>query len=422
MKKKLFKVLFVLSVLAMLFTLFTFTNATTIEETTKTNDGKDTIAEKTIIIGVTKFTPGTSITAAKAAKAGANDYKIYLAQNKDTEKYTDPVIYYYVGDDIWFIIDEDGEAEPIDAIESLDIYYVDNEPKKEVSIPVANEQGEYTLTFMNDSKVFESQEVKEGEKATSPKTNPSKTGYTFLGWYADEKAFDFSTPINQDTVLVANWELNKYTVTFLDEDGKTALYSNDFEYGTDLNEIFRKEIWSNDEIQIPYKEDTAQYSYYWSWDKELEVVEADATYTLVWEESLNAYEINFIKGDEQVDSIYADYGEVPEFKGTTPVKPETAEYSYEFVGWDPEIVAVTGPATYKAKFNQIPNEYTITYLVDGEQYGEVETVAYGADVIEREAPTKEGYTFSGWTGFSAVMPAKNVEVTGTFTINKINIQ
>ena len=31
--------------------------------------------------------------------------------------------------------------------------------------------------------------------------------------------------------------------------------------------------------------------------------------------------------------------------------------------------------------------------------------------------TKEGYTFSGWSEIPATMPAHDVEVTGTFSIN-----
>ena len=92
MNKNIKRVLFAFTIIAVLITMFTFVNAATIEETTKTDDKKDTIAEKTIIIGVSKFTPGTSITALKAAKAGANDFKTNIAQN---EEYSEPTIYYY---------------------------------------------------------------------------------------------------------------------------------------------------------------------------------------------------------------------------------------------------------------------------------------------------------------------------------------
>ena len=38
------------------------------------------------------------------------------------------------------------------------------------------------------------------------------------------------------------------------------------------------------------------------------------------------------------------------------------------------------------------------------------------DVKALEEPTKEGYTFSGWSEIPATMPAKDVTITGSFTL------
>ena len=70
------------------------------------------------------------------------------------------------------------------------------------------------------------------------------------------------------------------------------------------------------------------------------------------------------------------------------------------------------------------NEYTVTYMVDGEQYGDVETYDYGAEVEPtREAPTKTGYTFSGWDKEAPeTMPAENIVISGTFSINQYTVR
>ena len=88
---------------------------------------------------------------------------------------------------------------------------------------------------------------------------------------------------------------------------------------------------------------------------------------------------------------------------------------YTFAGWDglPEDGLMPAEAlTVTAQFTI--NSYTLTYEVDGETYGEVETYEYGAPIEPRTAPTKEGYTFSGWSEIPSYMPAYDVTVTGRF--------
>jgi uncharacterized repeat protein (TIGR02543 family) len=67
-----------------------------------------------------------------------------------------------------------------------------------------------------------------------------------------------------------------------------------------------------------------------------------------------------------------------------------------------------------------PESYTLTYMVDGEVYQSI-TVKYKEAITPLEAPTKEGYTFSGWYGLPRSMPAKDVVVTGSFTINSYTV-
>jgi uncharacterized repeat protein (TIGR02543 family) len=67
-----------------------------------------------------------------------------------------------------------------------------------------------------------------------------------------------------------------------------------------------------------------------------------------------------------------------------------------------------------------PESYTLTYMVDGEVYQSF-TVKYKEAITPLEAPTKEGYTFSGWDGLPRSMPANDVIVKGYFTINSYTI-
>ncbi len=69
----------------------------------------------------------------------------------------------------------------------------------------------YTVTFMlNDGTqtVYDTQTVTSGNTASVPATNPTRTDYSFNGWYEDSAgttAFNFSTPITANKTLYAKW-------------------------------------------------------------------------------------------------------------------------------------------------------------------------------------------------------------------------
>ena len=44
--------------------------------------------------------------------------------------------------------------------------------------------------------------------------SPTKDGYKFIGWYYENKEWDFRRGVNNDMTLVAKWELIQYTITF----------------------------------------------------------------------------------------------------------------------------------------------------------------------------------------------------------------
>ena len=100
------------------------------------------------------------------------------------------------------------------------------------------------------------------------------------------------------------------------------------------------------------------------------------------------------------------YGTEPIYNGQTPTKPADEQHSYVFAGWDAELVAVTGEATYTATFTVTEKTYVITWLNnDGSEIGR-DTLKYGATPTPAEA-TKENtaeftYTFTGWD--KAIVP------------------
>ena len=59
-------------------------------------------------------------------------------------------------------------------------------------------------------------------------------------------------------------------------------------------------------------------------------------------------------------------------------------------------------------------EHTLTYMVDGEVY-KTYSIEEGETIIPEPAPTKEGYTFSGWSEIPETMPDHDVVVYASFT-------
>ena len=98
------------------------------------------------------------------------------------------------------------------------------------------------------------------------------------------------------------------------------------------------------------------------------------------------------------------------------VPPIPTKEGYTFSGWSdiPETmpandVEITGTFSI--------NSYTLTYILDGEVYKSV-PVEFGSAIEPEPEPTKEGYTFSGWSDIPQTMPANEVKVIGSFSVNK----
>ena len=97
----------------------------------------------------------------------------------------------------------------------------------------------YTVAFNTDggTPVPPAQEVEYGLTATKPDPAPTKTGYTFDGWYLGDEKYDFSAAVEQNIALTAKWTLNTYTVTF-DPNGGNELAEADKTKAVKIGEAY----------------------------------------------------------------------------------------------------------------------------------------------------------------------------------------
>ena len=271
-----------------------------------------------------------------------------------------------------------------------------------------------TVTFNpNFSGIAEKTQSVESGVDTKLDTNSfSRTGYTFKGWNtsADGSGTAYANGatvnVSKDTVLYAQWEINTYTVTW--KNGDTVLQSGKVAYGT-------KPAYTG---ATPTKAATAQYTYtFKGWSPEIVAVTGDTTYTAEFNSVLREYTVTWKNGDTVLQSTKVAYGEKPTYTGDTPTKSATAQYTYTFKGWTPEIVAVTGDTTYTAEFNSVLREYTVTWK-NGDTVLATDSVPYGdMPVYSGKTPVKEEtsrytYSFNGWT-------PEITDVTGNVTYTAV---
>ena len=268
--------------------------------------------------------------------------------------------------------------------------------------------------YVDGEKVGNTETYKVGDNVVI-RDNPTKEGYTFSGWTSDDAAFNssgFKMPARNVTIK-GTFVANEYNVTYK-VDG--AEYATDtYKAGTDvaIRDIPTKEGytfsgWTSDDaafnssgFKMPARNVTIKGTFV-----------------------ANEYNVTYkVDGAEYATDTYKAGTDVA-------IRDIPTKEGYTFSGWTSDDAAFNSsgfkmPArnvTIKGTF--VANEYNVTYKVDGAEYA-TDTYKAGTDVAIRDIPTKEGYTFSGWTSDDAAfnssgfkMPARNVTIKGTFTQNK----
>ena len=240
----------------------------------------------------------------------------------------------------------------------------------------------YAITWLNDDgSLIETTTVEYGKMPTHAdpvKAADAQYTYTFTGWTPEIKAVDG----NATYTAQFSETVNKYTVTWIIDGAETT---ETYEYGATLSHA------------APTKAADAQYTYtFTGWSPEIKEVTGNATYTAQFSSTVNTYTVTWIIDGAETTETY-EYGETPAH--ADPTKAADAQYTYTFTGWTPEIEEVTGDATYTAKFDKTVNEYTITWIVNGE--ATTEKVAYGetpaADDPATYKTAEYTYAFDKWT-------------------------
>jgi len=131
-------------------------------------------------------------------------------------------------------------------------------------------------------------------------------------------------------------------------------------------------------------------------------ITGNATFTAMFESA--TYDVTFTYNGITTEAVTYGYGATVTGIPTTVAVDETsadvvAPAGYEFIGWSDgtntyasaDIPTVSADTTYVAVYDLIPaTTHTVTFMVDGEQYGAVQTVSSVDDIVN---PYIEGYTW-----------------------------
>ena len=224
--------------------------------------------------------------------------------------------------------------------------------------PVWN-TNKYTITFdTNGGSEIAPITQDYGTAITAP-ADPTREGYTFIGW---DKAIPATMPAENVTVT-AQWEINRYTVTF-DTAGGSEIAPITQDYGT--------------AIAAPADPTREGYTFI-GWDREIpaNMPAENVTLTAQWE--INRYTVTFdTNGGSEIAPITQDYGTAI----TAPADP-TRE-GYTFIGWDKAIPA-TMPAenvTVTAQWQlaaRMPDRELVIYY---KSVGRLNTITEDPSLIE----------------------------------------
>ena len=274
------------------------------------------------------------------------------------------------------------------------IYYTNSDWSN--SVTYVKPISKYTITWKNGDTVLETDtEVSEGTVPAYDGAEPSKAAdaqysYVFAGWTPE------IVTVNGDVTYTAVFTsvLNKYTVTWKNGDSALEIDEN-VPYGT-------VPVYNGAE---PQKAADAQYVYVFSgWSPVLGEVVGNVTYVAQFTSEPNSYTIVWKNGDSVLETDEnVTYGSTPSYDSATPTKDATAQYTYTFSGWTPQIGSVTGSATYQAQFTETLRTYTVTfYSEDGLTVLDAVTAEYGTNAVySKSTPVKNTtagntYVFEKW--------------------------
>lgn len=255
---------------------------------------------------------------------------------------------------------------------------------------------EYIIRFLNwDGSVLQQVSVPRGTTPTYSGSTPSRTGYTWTGHWSPTDPVGATSA----TDYTATFEINTYTIRFLNYDG-TVLQTKSVTYGTTPT----------------YTGSTpTRTGYTWTgWSPTIVSASANVDYTATY--GVNSYTVTYNNNvNSQSETRTVNYGD------TAPAISPWSISGYTFDHWSKAWTTVTGNDTYTAYYTANPTYYTVTYtwtVPGGSSHTETESVQSGNTPSNVPSPESVTDYTGSWSSdpYSTTITG-DITFTYTYTYN-----
>jgi len=284
----------------------------------------------------------------------------------------------------------------------------------------------YTVTFdPNGGSVSPTSKTVTYNSTYGDLPTPSRTGYTFNGWYTSATGgsqVSASTKVTtaSNHTLYAHWTANTYTVTFDPNGGSVSPTSKTVTYNSTYGDL-----------PTPSRTGYTFTGWYTSATGGSQVsastkVTTTSNHTLYAHWTVNTYTVTFdpnggsVSPTSKTVTYNSTYGDLP-----TPTRT-----NYTFAGWYTSAsggskvtssTKVTTASNHTLYAHWTANTYTVTFNPNGGSVSPTsKTVTYNSTYGDLPTPSRTGYTFTGWytsaSGGSQVSASTKVTTTSNHTL------
>ena len=237
------------------------------------------------------------------------------------------------------------------------------------------------------------QNIEYGKKAKYPK-EPTKKGYTFVGWYLGSDKYDFDKKVTKDITLVAHYKKNQEKenvfVVIFDSNGGSKVTSQN--------------VISGQKAIIPNNPTRADYTFvgWYLGNNKYDFnssVNSNITLKAKWNKVVKTYIVTF---DSAGGNVVAS--QIVEENKTVPKPTDPVRKGYTFIDWYlgskkfDFSTKIKNEITLVAHYQKDPvsSEYTVTFDSNGGSSVASQSIVDGGTATKPRNPTKIGYTFIGW--------------------------